>query len=110
MGSIQTAADQSDTNITGNTSPVSVTPGVQDPEIQEYQDIADLIITNASSTGTLVTLSDGTNNYHFYAPANDTRVYTEINLVDSTPNTPWTAQVAQSGANIYVDLTWSVRN
>lgn len=109
MGSVQTSADQNDVNITGNTNPVNITPSIQDPQIQEYQDIDLLIITNASSTGSLVTLSDGTNNYHFYAPANDTRAY-GISLVDSTPNTAWTAQVAQGGANIYIDLTWSVRN
>lgn len=110
MGTFTSSQDQSSTTITNNTSQVAITPNPQDPNQPEYQDIIQLILTNSSATGTEVIISDGTNNYVLYCPANDFRTLDLSNpLPGSNVNTSWTAQCLQSISSLYVNARWQAR-
>jgi hypothetical protein len=67
-------------------------------------DITKLIIANTSATASLVTISDGINNYYYCVPAGGTVIDGE--LYADVRSTKWTAQVAQSINSIYISATY----
>jgi hypothetical protein len=68
-------------------------------------DITKLIITNTSATATLVTLSDGINNYYYGVPAGGCLI--DDGLVSSDiRSTQWTVQTAQSVNSVYISACY----
>lgn len=104
---LQTTRDlvsQQSTTITSSTSSTTV---VSAAGAGVYADIASITFVNSSATATLVTFSDGTNSYYFYAPAGDMRgaVY-QVPLAATTANTAWTVTCGTSVASLYVTVEY----
>ena len=72
-------------------------------------DIDKLIISNTSSTSTLVTLSDGVNNYYYsIGPNTSNPVTIDSNTIPSDrASTAWTVQCGTSVASIYITAIMS---
>ena len=64
-------------------------------------DIEKLILANSSTTASLVTLSDGINNYYYEVPAGGC-VIDNGTIEADVRSTAWTVQVAQSINSLYV--------
>ena len=63
-------------------------------------DIKKIILANSSATPTLVTLSDGVNNYYYNVPANGTII--DIDITSDSASTAWTVTTATSVNSLWV--------
>lgn len=71
-------------------------------------DITSIVFVNSSATGTVMTLSDGTNSYTYYcAPTSQspTVVYL-VPLAETTAATAWTAKCTTSVSSVFVTITY----
>ncbi len=91
------------TQINANQAAVTI---LTDPTgVGNPADITKLILANTSVTASLVTLSDGVNNYYYCVPAGGSIV--DDGLISSDKaSTKWTVQVAQSINSLYVTVNY----
>ena len=72
-----------------------------------YTDITSVTFTNTSGYGTEVVLSDGTNGYYWYVPANDSRgAVFNVPLAAKTVNTAWTVSCWSSNSIVWVTVQY----
>jgi len=71
-------------------------------------DITSIVFVNSSATGTVMTLSDGTNSYTYYcAPtAQSPTVVYFVPLAETTAATAWTAKCTTSVSSVFVTVTY----
>lgn len=89
------------------TSSTGATEVITAPASGVFADVTSIVFVNSSSTGTVLTLSDGTANYSFYCPPTDMRgVAYQVPLAETTAATHWTVACTTSVASVIVTVSW----
>ncbi len=72
-----------------------------------FNDISSIVLSNTSATATLCTLTDGTNNYHYYVPGGDMRgAAYNVPLPATAINTTWTLATATAVTSLYCTIVY----
>jgi hypothetical protein len=110
MSNIMSAQTTNSGEITNGTTKVNIVPTPQSLLKQNYVDLTYLTLANNSGTPTLVTLSDGTNDYYFEVGAYSTvKALDNGALIASNPDTNWTIQCGTGVSSLFWTCQWSNR-